>query len=309
MSNFDDRNSTVRWMPRWARNLLGLNSDYDPPAYDRSSSDRQRMAEQGTGWVPGFVRSWLGLDFNEPKRYGPSSVYDPVAGQLLSGPGAGPRRMTATLPATPVRPAPVTRPASEPLRTPSAPQPAPTYRPASTGGGSTSGLDFRRDPNNSSAQGAPTTLPRDGYGVGSVTPGANLTGTPTPEGYVQPIGYLFRAYARGALPPEGLEAFTKQTRKTIEDVWEFYSYWLRFQTDELGRLGREAADAAGDALPGSTRSQQPIRRIKVTTNGESNSGPLSVAPIVPPPVVPPVMETPVVPPPVVPPADEPEKKD
>lgn len=278
MTNFDDRNSTVRWMPRWARNLLGLNSDYERPAYDRYSSDRGRMAEDGVGWVPGFVRSWLGLDFNEPKRYGPSSVYDPVAGQLVSGPGADPRRVAAPqAAASAARPAP--RPAPEPMRAATPPPPAPSYRPATTGGGTTSGLDFRREASDGSA---PSGYVPPSAG-GRVAPGANLSGNLPPEGYVQPIGYLFRSYARGALPPEGLEAFTKQTRKTIEDVWDFYSYWLRFQTEELGRLGKEAAEAVGDAMPGSSGSQQPIRRIKVTTNGDTPAAaPAPVTPVAPP---------------------------
>jgi hypothetical protein len=303
MTNFDDRNSTVRWMPRWARNLLGLNADYDRPTYDRNSSDRGRMAEEGVGWVPGFVRSWLGLDFTEPKRYGPSSVYDPVAGQLVGGPGADKRRLAAT------QAAPAPRPTPAPMR--AAPPPAATYRQAETGPASTSGLSFRREPSGSSVQSMPPGPPRNGDGGGSVTPGANLAGAPTTEGYVQPVGYLLRAYARGALPPEGLEAFTRQSRKTIEDVWNFYSHWIRFQTDELGRIGKEAVDAVGDAMPGSSSSQPSIRRIKVTTeNGNGNGGkkPIAVVPAATPPQ-PPAEASADVPPVDVPPGDLPEKKD
>jgi hypothetical protein len=316
MSNFDDRNSTVRWMPRWARNILGLNADYEQPTYDRYSSDRQRMAEQGVGWVPGFVRSWLGLDFTEPKRYGPSSVYDPVAGQLVGGPGADPRRVAATQVAPPSP-----RPAPAPMRAPSAPQPAapPSYQPASTGGSSMAGLSFRREPSGGSAQSLPPGPPRNGDGSGSVTPGAQLSSTPQTEGYVQPVGYLLRSYARGALPPEGLEDFTKLSRKTIEDVWNFYSYWIRFQTDELGRIGKEVIDAVSDAVPGASSSQPAIRRIKVTTengdgNGNGGKKPIAVAPpaAAPQPVEPPpaAAPQPVEPPPAAaPPATEPDKQE
>jgi hypothetical protein len=258
MSNFDDRNSTVRWMPRWARNLLGLNADYERPAYDRYSTDRNRMAEEGVGWIPGFVRSWLGLDFKEPTRYGPSSVYDPVEGRLVSGPGS------SNAPAAPAPRPQVATPRTPPPPSP-APAPAPTYRPAQPTSSSSSGLTFRREPSGSSAQSSPSQLGKNGDGSGSVSPGANL-----PEGYVQPIGYLFRSYARGALPPEGLEALTKQSRKTVSDVWDFYSYWLRFQGEELGRLGKEAVDAVGEALPSATPSQPAIRRIRVATNGDGN---------------------------------------
>jgi hypothetical protein len=94
-----------------------------------------------------------------------------------------------------------------------------------------------------------------------------------PEGYVQPVGYLFRAYARGALPPQGLEQFTRETRATATDVWNFYSYWTRFQTEELFRLGRELFDIVFDDPPPTADSSTSgtVRRIKVTTvNGNGD---------------------------------------
>jgi len=86
---------------------------------------------------------------------------------------------------------------------------------------------------------------------------------------VQPIGYLIRSYVRGALPPQGLEQFTREARATFTDVWKFYSYWTRFQTDELFRMGRELTDALfggrGRSLEGGNGGREQPRRIRVTT--------------------------------------------
>ncbi|HMQ32201.1 MAG TPA: hypothetical protein PKD53_15835, partial [Chloroflexaceae bacterium] len=109
---------------------------------------------------------------------------------------------------------------------------------------------------------------------GTVSPGGDVPRVAT-EGYVQPVGYMLRSYARGALPPQGLEQFTREFRATLTDVWNFYSYWTRFQTDELARIGREAMDVVVDNLPAGTETTTAgttsVRRIKVTVgngNGE-----------------------------------------
>jgi hypothetical protein len=86
---------------------------------------------------------------------------------------------------------------------------------------------------------------------------------------VQPIGYLIRSYVRGALPPQGLEQFTREARSTFTDVWKFYSYWTRFQTDELFRMGRELTDALfggrGRSLEAGNGGREQPRRIRVTS--------------------------------------------
>jgi hypothetical protein len=91
---------------------------------------------------------------------------------------------------------------------------------------------------------------------------------------VQPIGYLLRAYARGALPPQGLEAFTREVRTTTEKVFNFYGHWIRFQTEELLRIGGDLCNAVINALPGEPAKPQnsTIRRIKVVAdNGNGNN--------------------------------------
>jgi len=73
------------------------------------------------------------------------------------------------------------------------------------------------------------------------------------------------------LPPQGLEQFTREVRATLTDVWNFYSYWTRFQTDAIVKAGREIVDS----LPGgesstATSSTSSVRRIKVA--GANGSG-------------------------------------
>lgn len=105
----------------------------------------------------------------------------------------------------------------------------------------------------------------------SATPGAYTSGGSAPEGYIQPVSYVVRSYARGALPPQGLEQFTREVRATLTDVWNFYNYWTRFQTDAVFKVGREIVES----LPGgdgstATSSTSSVRRIKVA--GANGSG-------------------------------------
>ncbi|GAB4441570.1 MAG: hypothetical protein OHK0015_39000 [Chloroflexi bacterium OHK40] len=225
-------------------------------------SDPYRRGPGAYSWLPGFLRRFLNLD-DELPRYPPGSggYSEPVA-----------------RPSAPAYVPP--RPAQPPTwSTPAQSQPAPqrfaaTYTPPAAAAPG------------QAAAGPPPPVPRAApppdtamAGTGSVTPGANLPPTVT-EGYVQPIGYLLRAYARGALPPQGLEQFTRETRATTTDVWNFYSYWIRFQTDELFRIGRELLDAVVGERPArgdtvTTPSGQTIRRIRVTTgNGNGDDPPI-----------------------------------
>lgn len=80
--------------------------------------------------------------------------------------------------------------------------------------------------------------------------------------------YVVRSYARGALPPQGLEQFTREVRATLTDVWNFYSYWTRFQTDAIVKVGREIVESLPSSEGGTTTSS--VRRIKVA--GANGSG-------------------------------------
>ena len=215
-------------------------------------------------WLPGFLRKFLNLDDDMP-NYG---------GGSYRAPDATPSRTTSYAP--PARPAASYTP---PSYTPSDPQRfAPTYtsaQPQAIPGGPPAPAprvtpSYAQTGQTGQAVGAPAYTPAPGA---TVTPGGNIPMSPT-EGYVQPVGYLLRSYARGALPPQGLEQFTRETRATFTDVWNLYSYWTRFQGAELGRLGRELLDVVADK-PASAEGgmaaggRESIRRIKVTTaNGD-----------------------------------------
>lgn len=213
-------------------------------------------------WLPGFLRKFLNLDDDMP-NYG---------GGSYRAPGDTPSRTTSYAP--PARPAASYTP---PSYTPSDPQRfAPAYtsaQPQAIPGGPPAPAP-RVTP--SYAQPAPATgAPAYTLAPGAtVTPGGNIPMSPT-EGYVQPVGYLLRSYARGALPPQGLEQFTRETRATFTDVWNLYSYWTRFQGEELGRIGRELLNVVSDDKAASAEGglaaggRERIRRIKVTTaNGD-----------------------------------------
>ncbi len=218
-------------------------------------------------WMPGWLRRFLNLD-DEMPGYGPSSGGSYSAQSDYSPPA---RQSVAYTPP------------SQGSYTP--PQPAPRYTPSYPA--ATSGEETTRrfagsyspppPPASSAPRGVASAPPPRTLGPtgtvqpdGTVSPGGNVPSIDT-QGYVQPLGYGLRSYARGALPPQGLEQFTREFRATLTDVWNFYSYWTRFQTDEVMRIGREAMDAVVDNLPSEEGSSggTTVRRIKVTVgNGE-----------------------------------------
>ncbi|NJN15901.1 MAG: hypothetical protein HC822_06235 [Oscillochloris sp.] len=287
MSNYDDQNSTVRWIPRWVRNLLGLSAEDTRPNYSRYDMDRRQMAEKGVNWIPDPIQRLLGLDFSEPKRYGPSEYDD----SYRSG-------YTAPRPSLPPPPAAL---------------PPPPVQSASSS--SSTGFDSSQRPLNFN------TGPRLEFGKYQ-SDNAQQTGERVGSGMplnidtdVLPIGYLLRSYARGALPPQGLEEFTKQARATTGDVWDFYTRWIRFQADEVFRIGRDVVDAVADATtPAPSTTNGTLKRIKVTTvNGGTETTvsetkvtvaetPQPIPVVTPPPVAPVV-------PPVVPPVADSDTKD
>lgn len=211
---------------------------------------------QAYSWMPGFLRRFLNLD--EPTSPGAGSARDSSYDRRDSY--APPRQTTSYTPAPAIERS-VRSTSSESYS-------SDRYNP---------GITLPMPEASSSDVGYSAPAPREaGYGPrapaprmprvdGAVTPGAYLPPLQTDE-TVQPIAYLLRTYARGALPPQGLEAFTRETRATTSDVWNFYNYWIRFQTDAFAQLGREFRDAVGGTTPASPSGS---RRIKVTTaNGE-----------------------------------------
>ncbi|MGQ9925673.1 MAG: hypothetical protein ACUVS4_02265 [Chloroflexaceae bacterium] len=215
-------------------------------------ADKYGSPSGSYSWLPDFVRKWLNLDEEVPD-YGPGAE----VGAPLAPPAARPAPAYGAAPTPDYGAAPAPGYAPKPSYTPPTPTytpPTPTYRAFAAGG-----------PSEPSAP--PPPAPRLETGV---TPSAPL---PPVEGVVQPIGYLIRSYVRGALPPQGLEQFTREARATFTDVWKFYSYWTRFQTDELFRMGREFSDALfggrGRSLEGGNGGREQPRRIRVTTANDS----------------------------------------
>ena len=90
-------------------------------------------------------------------------------------------------------------------------------------------------------------------------PVAGLPDASQLQGYTQPISHLVKGYVRGALPPQGLEQFAKEVRGTTQQLGDFYGYWIRFQTDEIGKLIRVFNDAV---FPQSTPAEQ-LTHVKV----------------------------------------------
>ncbi len=226
-------------------------------------ADKYSSPSGSYGWLPDFVRKWLNLDEEVPD-YGPGAE----VGAPLAPPPARPTPLYG--PAAPAYGAAAPAPGYAPPTagyTPSRPgytPPTPTYTPP---GGTGAYRAFAAgEPSEASA--SPPATPRPET---AVTPSAPL---PPVEGVVQPIGYLIRSYIRGALPPQGLEQFTREARATFTDVWKFYSYWTRFQTDELFRMGRELTDAVlgerGRSLEGGNGGRDQPRRIRVTTSNDTD---------------------------------------
>ncbi len=218
-----------------------------------------RFNENDTvSWLPGFVRRWFGLTEEDP-RY-----------RQAAGPGWMPIWLQRFLGLT----------YDEPVR----------YADESTS--TSSGRATYTPPPRSYTPGSasftpsytPSYTPRN-YTPPAYQPSASEESTPStplrrsqagdePLTDVQPIGYLLRAYARGALPPQGLEAFTREVRTTTEKVFNFYGHWIRFQTEELLRIGGDLCNAVINALPGEPAKPQnnTIRRIKVVAdNGNGNN--------------------------------------
>jgi hypothetical protein len=218
-----------------------------------------RFNENDTvSWLPGFVRRWFGLTEEEP-RY-----------RKAAGPGWMPGWLQRFLGLTydePVRYADEATPTSSGRATYT--PPPRSYTPGSA---------------SFTPSYTPSFTPRN-YAPPTYQPSASEEPTPStplrrsqagdePPTDVQPIGYLLRSYARGALPPQGLEAFTREVRTTTEKVFNFYGHWIRFQTEELLRIGGDLCNAVINALPGESAKPQntTIRRIKVVAdNGNGNN--------------------------------------
>jgi hypothetical protein len=214
MSRFDEENSTVRWIPGFARGWFGLTGEEPRSRRDETRADARVAADNSL--LPLAVRKFFGLTFDEPSSGG---ARGPIAAEAVRD-----------------------EPRGEVAGTRYAPSPSGNF-------GGTSGYV------------SPS------LGSDKRTPVAGM-------GDLQPLDYLLRAYARGALPPQGLETFTRQVRHTGEDVIGFYTKWINFQTEGLIKIGGDILSTVVDALPGerSTTAATPMRRIKVTAADDNGNG-------------------------------------
>lgn len=252
-------------------------------------------------WMPGWLRKFMNLD-DEMPSYEPSSTYVDGAPARPSYSYAPPARSTASY--TPSA-ATYTPPALPPAAYGQDKQPeeASVSRfAASYPGAQTSEEAVKRfssfssappssaSPTDESGQrpaGPPPLTPRgaNGNGQSMIVPGP--ISQAAANGFVQPIGFAVRSFARGAMPPQGIEQFSRELRATATDVWNFYTYWIRFETEDLFQMGREAVDAVTGLLPPMgeevAKGTQP-RRINVAqaSNGEGNGGPKRTTPPPPP---------------------------
>ncbi len=213
----EDKNSTVSWIPSFFREFLGLTGEYRRPEYGNYGSSKREIADSTTSWMPGFFRRWVGIDYDEPKRYGSSS------------------------------PAPERR--AE--RRPAAPPPQRSYTQSSSSGRNNYGSGRSNYGSGNQSYGGgqndyvaprPEGAERMRFGSGpenySSESGPVMQGGGEQparfEGYVKPITYGVRGYLRGALPPQGLEAFLRQFRTTVQDVAGMYQKAFELQTREFG---------------------------------------------------------------------------
>ncbi len=196
-------NSTVSWVPSFLRDFLGLNSTYERPEYGTYGNTREDAAQSTIGWIPGFIRRWLGLEYTEPTRYPPSTA------ETYDAPAYTPPRQISRADVDYSR-------STESGRMSFSGDRSASYRPTT-----------------STSQGLPPDpAPRSGT---PVAPGS--AGLPAEFGEIasRPITHLLRGYSRGALPPQGLEHFTRDLRATLTDLGNFYNYWINFQTEDFRR--------------------------------------------------------------------------
>jgi hypothetical protein len=209
--------------------------------------------------MPSWLRKFLNLDDEMPGYGSGTASVEPEYNAL-----AAPSRPAASYTSSPT----YTPPAPPTTYTPSSP--APSFQPLTQG--TPASETMPRFASSYSPPPPPAAAPRNGE---PATSQKSYLPNPSGEGYIQPIGYGLRSYARGVLPPQGLEQFTREFRATLTDVWNLYSYWTRFQTDELVRIGKEVANTVIDNLPSSpgepASANSGARRIKVTVgNGNGN---------------------------------------
>jgi len=182
-------------------------------------------------WMPGFLRRFLNLDYDEPQ----SSEQSQGTGRTISANHATPSASTAR--AAWLSPSEPSFKASnmESYRT-LAGTPAASYAPPSS----------------------PSYTPNRNVGAGS-----SVGSTPAQvDVSLQPLIFILGGFVRGVLPPQGVEAFTKEVYTTGTSVWNLYSRWFFFQTEGILRFGQAMIVAVTDSIvsitPSTTTPSRPV---------------------------------------------------
>lgn len=226
-------------------------------------------APQSYSWMPDWLRKFLNLDGEMP-------TYQASSREVFGVP-------TKSAPPTPTLESYTPAQSSVPDYTP-AQSSAPSYTPPAQPSWKPVRMDgpinFRKPQRKDEAadeQEEPGAVRFVGPTSGAEPPvRLDTNGNPVPvEGYVQPVSYMVRGFVRGALPPQGLEQFTREVRATATDVWNFYSYWTRFQTDDFVRFGRSVVTSVIQILPSPEGISAPhagrIRRA-IKVNAPNGNG-------------------------------------
>ena len=268
--------SSYSWMPDWLRKFMNL--DDARPSYGPSNGASNEplvrqpsylaAARPATTYTPPAARS--------AETYTPPALPPAAYGQTAPSEGAGSSRFSSYLgTATPEEA--VKRFSSF------------SSGPPSGAGSTPPDENGPRRP----AAGPPALVPRPTSvnppsGPGPISEGAAGS-------FVEPIGFAVRSFAQGALPPQGIEQFSRELSATLTDVWNFYTYWVRFETEDILNAGREVLDALTNLLPNAgegSAASSPMRRIKVLPQTEGEPG--VRRPLPPPPPAPTAVFSPTV---------------
>ncbi|MEI6775396.1 MAG: hypothetical protein WCK70_00680 [Chloroflexales bacterium] len=169
-------------------------------------------------WMPSFLRRFLNLDYDDPQ----SSEESQGTGRTVSANYAAPAGSTAR--PTWLSPSEPTFKASgmESYRAPAG-APAASYEPPSS----------------------PSYTPNRSVGAGSSVDSAPAQASISLQTLIPTI---LGGFLHGVLPPQGVEAFTKEVYTTGAGVWNLYSRWFFVQTEGILRLGQAIIVAVTDSI-------------------------------------------------------------
>jgi len=201
-------------------------------------------------WMPVFLRRFLNLDYDAPQET-----------------DAGPRSAGyASASAAAARPATPWSTPSEPTFQASSME---TYVPPASGG-------FIPPSASASFTPPPAQTPYSAAGDASAAPSIAPA-----QGSVDIISITqaMRGFIHGTLPPQGIEAFTKEALGTANSVWDMYTRWIGFQTGDVVKAGWGVIKAIGGLIPTGSAPAAPARRIKVMiANGDQETNGIKIEP-------------------------------